>query len=252
MESFYSVIYYKPNTLLDEYIAVGLFLGGGEGPWLHLSAKRLKLVESVVHRNTYLSLRRNLNALKDKVDHYRASKPDLLLFDPHYSKEQLEELAQQTKGSVFYSMPTVINDWLDESSKKDLIASLLGERVKPKVKRKRPFSLLWKAYCRSKRFNDFERNISLREVNKSSLDSITIHLVNTKAKQLIQGISFDLKKESVQLRIRELGIIVNDAKGYQVTVVHPAPKSNQAKELYEMTKELFPSVSFDVFTKFKK
>lgn len=252
MESFYSVMYYKSNPMLDEQLAIGLFLGGGEGPWLHISDKRMKLLEDVLHRNTFLSIRRNIRAFKEKVDHYRVTKPELLLFDPHYSKEQLNELKAHSKGVIAYSEPTVINDWLNEQLKDDFVTTILGEKVKPITKKQPPFSLTWKSFCSAKRFSSFERNWNLNTLNEASLASIQLHLVDPTKKELIQGLSFDLKKETVLLRLRELTIISNDVYDYSLKLIHPKPKSKLGKQLLEEAKELFPQVDFILFSTFKE
>ena len=251
MESFYSVMYYKSNPMLDEQLAIGLFLGGGEGPWLHISDKRMKLLEDILHRNTFLSVRRNIRAFKEKVDHYRTTKPELLLFDPHYSKEQLNELKAHSKGAIAYSEPTVINEWLNEQLKDDLVASILGEKVKATTKKQPPFSLTWKSFCSGKRFASFERNYNLNLLNATSLTSIQLHLVDPIEKTLIQGLSFDLKKETVSLRLRELAIISNDVIDYTIKLVYPKPKSKQGQQLLDEAKERFPQVDFILFPRFK-
>jgi hypothetical protein len=252
MESFYSILYYKTNPMLDEHVAIAIFLGGGEGPWLHISSKRMKLLENLLHRNTFLTIRRNIKALKEKVDNYRETKPDLLLFDPHYSKEQLQELAHQLKGALIYAEPTVVNDWMDERLKNEMVKTVLGEAVMPKVKRSAPFSLLWKTFCNSKRFVEYKKNFPLNLLNAESLASIELHLLEEINKTIIQGISFDVKKETVRLKLRELTIIQNDSKGYTINVVYPKPKTKQGLSLLDSALKNMEGFNFIDFTAFKK
>lgn len=252
MESYYSVIYIKTNPLLEEQVAVAILFSGGDGPWLHLSQNRLKLIESVLHRNTFLSLRRNLVAFKEKVDHYRESKPDLLLFDPHYSKEQLNEMVAKHKGTILFTEPTVINDWMDEQLKNKLVATVFGEKIKTKAKRKPPFSLIWKAYINGKKFNHYLKDTPLSDLNTASLSSIAIHLLDEQKKHIIQGLSFDLKKETVQMKLRELAIISNDCMDYKLDLVYPTPKTTQGKTYLEESKKQLQNVNFIPFTEFKK
>lgn len=252
MESYYAVIYFKTNPMLEEHVAVAVLFGGGDGPWLHLSQNRLKLIESVLHRNTFLALRRNLFAFKEKVDNYRETKPDLLLFDPHYSKEQLSEMANQHKGTLFFTEPTVVNDWMDEQLKNKLVQTIFGEKNKIQKKRKPPFSLIWKAYIKGKKFNNYVKDVPLNSLNTSSLSSISIHLLDEQKKHIIQGVSFDLKKETVQMKLRELAIISNDCQTYNIDLVFPNPKSAQGKTHLEVSKKQLQNVNFIPFTEFKK
>src|SRR5690554_5013364 len=100
MESYYSILYYKTNVLTDERISIGLLAGGGEGPFMYISNARMNLLKKVIHPNTFLSVRRHLNALLSKVEYHRNESAGILLFDPVFSVEQMEILAQKTKNAI--------------------------------------------------------------------------------------------------------------------------------------------------------
>jgi|SRR5690554_63652 len=127
MDAFYSIIYYKSNPLTDELISVGLLAGGGEGPFLYLSDERMKLLRKIVQPTNYTAIKRHLKGLKDKVDANRKEAAGVLLFDPVFSAEKLKEVANLVNGSLLFSQPTIINEWLNEAFFDSLIFSFLGE-----------------------------------------------------------------------------------------------------------------------------
>lgn len=127
MDSFYSIIYYKSNPLTDELISVGLLAGGGEGPFLHLSEERIKLLKKILQPTNYTAIKRHLKSLKDKVDSNRKEQAGVLLFDPLFSAEKLKELASLVNGSILFSQPTTINEWLNEEFFQSLVTAFLGE-----------------------------------------------------------------------------------------------------------------------------
>lgn len=81
MESFYSIIYYRPNSLTDELLAIGLLATGGEGPFIHISRGRMYLLKKVLHPAQFTSLLRQFNTLRKSVNDDRSDTKDLLLFD---------------------------------------------------------------------------------------------------------------------------------------------------------------------------
>ena len=129
MESFYSIIYLKPNALSDEHLAVGLFTGGGEGPFLFLSESRMRLYKLITRKITYLAIQRLLYASKQKVDGYRGNQAELRLFDPLYSKEEFMKLKKMSKGTVVFSEPTVSRGAKEKGATQTISVSLNLEKV---------------------------------------------------------------------------------------------------------------------------
>lgn len=127
MNSYYSIIYAKINSLTDEKLAVAILFGGGEGPFFYLSQKRLSLMQKLVDKDVYMGLKRNLKQFEKQVNEYRLSNVDLLLFDPVYSEEELNRISKLSEGMLLFSEPTTLNDWLDEELFKKLTEVFLNE-----------------------------------------------------------------------------------------------------------------------------
>ena len=152
MESFYSIVYYQTNIMTDEKLAIGLFLGGGEGPFFAFSERRLNLLKNILHKNSFNALNRNLKSLKLKIDEERASRSDLMLFDPTYTVDEFDRMNKQLKGVLIYSAPTVINDWANRQLFNQFIKQFLGEKLLTSSTRKKAsFHLKWQSFCRVKR-----------------------------------------------------------------------------------------------------
>lgn len=251
MDSFYSIIYYKVNVLTDELIAVGVISGGGEGPFIYFSPARLDLIKKTTHPNTSLSLKRHIKYLCEKVDKHRNESSGILLFDPVFSSEQLENLSDKTKGAILYSKPVSINEWLDATFFEKLTRSFLGEK-KQKTAKRPVFHLKWKAYYRSKTFEDWGKDIALSTLIDSSSLNIKIDLVNYKEKQLIKGLDFDLSLALLNRKLYEIELLQNALPNYKLLVVHPAPRKKTGKDALESMRKQFQEIEYEIFYKFKK
>lgn len=252
MESFYSIIYYKTNALTDERLSIGILSGGGEGPFIHISNARMNLLKKVVHPNTFLSVKRHLKALSEKVEKHRNESAGILLFDPIFSIEQMEILSKQTKNAILYSEPTTINEWLDIRFFKDLITSFLGENTKSEPSKRPVFHLKWRAFYQSNKLAAYKRDVPISSLQSSATLSLTIDLVNTENKEIIKGIDFDLGETSLKRKLYELELIVNALPNYKIKVVHPTPKKKLGKEAFKSSTEKFDLVDFQRFSTFKK
>lgn len=251
MEAFYTIIYVKPISLTDEHLAVGVFLGGGEGPYFYLSEKRLKLLKNTVHRNTFLSLQRHLKSLKQKIDSYRNSNQKLMLFDPHYSKEEFLRLNKQSKGAVLYSEPVTVNEWLNDSFYKQFVQTFLGDKI-VEDKSKRPlFHLKWKAFYHSSKFSDWEKDIAINQLNNNVEMSFKVDLINHSKKSAIQTIDFNLSKSNVFKKKYELELTAQLLPEYEVFCVYPTPAKQIAKDVFQSTKDALKHISFVKFSEFK-
>src|SRR5690554_4318926 len=228
MESFYSIIYYKTNALTDELLSIGLLAGGGQGPFLFVSTARMELLKKSLHPRTFLSVNRHLKAIKEKIDKYRNETAGLLLFDPIFSNEQLTRLSKQTKSAILYSQPTAINEWLDAPFFEKLTKEFFGETVQRTFKRP-TFHLKWKAFYHSKRFELWEKDVLVNQLNPDVLLSVTVDLVNTKENKMMKGIDFDLGKSSLEKKIYEAELMHTAIPDYQLTIVHPTPRKDLGK-----------------------
>lgn len=251
MESFYSVIYYKTNALTDEMVSIGLLAGGGEGPYMYISSARMDMLKKVLHPNTFLSVRRHLKFLFEKVGKHRNEAAGILLFDPVFSVEQMELLSIRSKNSFVYSQPTTINDWLDIKFFSKLTESFFGETINLEAKKKPVFHLKWKAFYHSTRFKTFEKDYPISSILNSSPLSLSIDLVDLEREKLFKGIDFDLSESSLNRKLYELELIVNALPNYEMTIIHPTPKKKTGKSAFDTLQEKFPKLKFQVFSEFK-
>jgi len=251
METFYSIIYVKTNSITDEHLAAGVFLGRGEGPYFYLSEKRLNLLKHSVHKNTFLALQRHLKSLKQKVDNYRKSNKELMLFDPHYSQEEFSRLSKLTKGAIKYSTTVSVNEWLNEAFYDQFIQTVLGEKI-AKSSRKRPvFHLKWKAFCNSNRFLDWDRDIPLNQLNNNVELSFKVDLIHHSKKLVVKTIDFNLSETNISKKKYELEVIADILNDYQLICVYPTPAKKSAKTVFNSTKDTLKHIDFQNFAEFK-
>lgn len=251
MESFYSIIYYRPNSLTDEFLAIGLLASGVEGPFIHISRRRLDLLKKTIHSSQYISVQRHFKNLSVSVNADRKAPNELLLFDPNYSKERLEQLSQMTKGAVSYSAPVTINEWLNASFFAELVQHFLGDRPSaPTRKNNLIFQLKWKAYYRSNQCKHWDRDVDSLDLNNQSIP-MKIDLVDKENKRLVKSINFDLKPDTVRKKIQEIHLLSNTFQEYELVIVHPAPRKSSGKELFESMDGTVKNIKLIKFTEFK-
>ncbi|RYM34724.1 hypothetical protein ERX46_04945 [Brumimicrobium glaciale] len=251
MESFYSIIYYKTNPLTDEMVSIGLLAGGGEGPFMYISNARLDLLKKVLHPNTFLSVRRHLKFLFEKVGKHRNEAAGILLFDPVFSVEQMDLLSQRSKNTIAYSQPTTINEWLDSNFFTELTKSFFGETRNSSPNKRPVFHLKWKSFYHSVKFKAWERDLPISSILPNSSLSLRIDLADLENKKIIKGIDFDLSETSLNRKLYELELISNALQEFQITIVYPTPKKNSGKDAFEATKDKFMKLGFQGFSEFK-
>jgi hypothetical protein len=241
MESFYSILYYKPNPLTDEMLLLGFFGGGGEGPFIYLSENRFKLLQSSIHRNSFLALRRNLIALEKSINQYRNDERSLLLFDSNYSVSIFEKLHKKSKGALVFTSPTIVNGWMTRELFNDLVLAFVGENAETKVKRKvKPFHIKWRSYKKAARFKHLQRDISLEDIYKGA-GEIPIDLYDNDNRIVYKAIDFDVNKQSYSLKYRDLMKIAQQTN-LQLVLICPTPKTKLGKERADELKHNFPHV----------
>jgi hypothetical protein len=233
-------------------VSIGLLAGGCEGPFMYISNARLELLKKVLHPNTFLSVRRHLKFLFEKVGKHRNEAAGILLFDPVYTVEQMELLSQRSKNAIAYSKPTTINEWLDAKFFNDLTQSFFGEIINIQTKKRPVFHLKWKAFYHSTKFKTWESDIPISFILNSSPLSITVDLVDQKAKKLIKGIDFDLGETSLNRKLYELELIVNALPDFHVAIIYPIPKKKSGKVAFEVINKKYPKLVFQEFSEFKK
>lgn len=253
MESFYSVLYYQTNPLTDEKLAIGLFLGGGEGPFFKFSEKRLHFLKSILHKNTFNALNRNINALKSKVDEERTARTDLMLFDPTYTVEEFKRMNQKLKGALLYSEPTVVNEWADKNLINQLAQQFLGEKTTISTgKKRKTFHLKWLSFCRSKTKENWKKAVELNDLNASVAVPVTIDLLHVPTNTLIKGIDFDLSTKNVQLKYYAAQVAAKELADYSVVIVYASPKTKSGKKHLENAQKSKGKVEWLVFNDFVK
>ena len=252
MESFYSIIYYKTNPLTDEMVSIGLMAGGGEGPFMYTSNSRLDLLKKVLHPNTFLSVRRHLKFLFEKVGKHRNEAAGILLFDPVFSVEQMELLAQRSKNAIVYSQPITINEWLNSQFFSELTKSFFGETKIISTKQRPLFHLKWKAFYHSAKFEAWEKDLPISKILNSSSLSLRIDLADLENNKIIKGIDFDLGEISLNRKLYEIELIYNALRDFDVTIIHTISKKNSGKIAFDTLKDMFPKIVFQAFSEFKK
>ena len=251
MESFYSLIYYRPNSLTDELLAVGVLASGGEGPFIHISRRRLDLLKKTIHSGKYASIHRHFKNLSRSVNTDRKAPNELLLFDPNYSKERLEDLNKKTKGAIIYSAPITINEWLNESFFIELVKHFLGDQPYKDSNKKRPvFQLKWKAFYRSNQFETWGRDVKASELKDISLP-INLDLVSEVSKQIVKAIDFDLKPDNVRKKLHEIRLVADAFKEYEIRLVYPGPRKSSGKDLLKSIDGTVDNINLVKFTEFR-
>lgn len=236
MEAFYSILYYKTNPLTDEIIAIGLFCGGGEGPFFFLSENRMRLVKNVIHNNSFLALKRNVLALDKSIYQYRNNSKDLMLFDPNYTKELFQKLNKKSKGALVYSAPTTINDWMTSELFNELVFSFLGESSSNKKSRKKtPFHVKWRSVKKANRFKHMLKDIPVAEISTLS-DEIIIDLFDQSVNKAFKGLDFDLSEKSFKLKINEIKNLLNQLS-FELVLIAPRPKTKLGRQRKEEFRE---------------
>lgn len=253
MEGFYTILYYKPTVLNDELLAVGLLVGGGEGPYFFLSMQRLHWIKKIIHPRTYFSLERHLLALKNSVDIHRKKSSGGLLFDPVFSKERFDELSLKLHNSITYSAPTSINNWITMTVFEVLVNQFFNEDVYKKNTVKRtPFHLAWKAFCHSKNLKKWEHNILLHSIIPETQFALTIELIDKEKRMIIKGVDFDWHPNTLRRKSYEIELIKNALPDFSLMVIHPLPKKSKGKQSFARKKEEWIEIQFMKFTTFKK
>ena len=238
MESFYSVIYYKANPLTDELVSIGFFCGGGEGPFLFLSEHRLKLVKRIIHNNSFLALNRNLKSLEKSINQYRNNTSNLMLFDPVYTIELFDKLCKKSKGSVLYSPPTSVNEWMTNELFEELTIAFLGESSQTKKARKRkPFHIKWKSVKKAKRFSSLEKDILCAKIASNLTLEIKIDLFDKQKNKAYKALDFDSTQKTYNLRYKDVVYLLNNLP-VQLTLISPRPRTKIGKGRLEEMKTL--------------
>jgi hypothetical protein len=251
MESFYSIIYYRPNNFTDELLSIGLLASGGEGPFIHISKRRLHLLYKTLHSSQFISIKRHLKYLSKSVNEDRRAPNELLLFDPNFARDRLEEISRKTKRGVLYGQPVTINEWLNSSFFQELVQSFLGDSINETAKKRPVFHLKWKAYYHSNRCANWERDVPISSL-KSTVLPLKIDLLSSKSKSLIKAVDFDLKPETVRKKLHEIYLIADLFDDYDLTIVHPGTRKNSGKELLKSTKSTVKNISVIKFSEFKQ
>lgn len=167
MEAFYSVIYIKTTPLTDERIAVGLLGGGGEGPFFYLSSAKLRIAMLHFEKPVANNLKKQLRYFKEIVDQYREQRPESLLFDPHFSKEQLQSISEKTNGAIAFSMPVNINEDMTLDFFSLLATKIIGKEIRnTPVLKPSPFLMEWKNWQKYLKGDEaYQLNVDASEIS---------------------------------------------------------------------------------------
>jgi hypothetical protein len=183
MEAFYSVIYIKTTPLTDERIAVGLLGGGGDGPFVYFSDSKLRVAQYHFDKDASNNLKKQLRYFKDLAEQYREQRSDALLFDPHFSVEQLQSIGEKTKGAIIFSMPVTINEDMTAVFFSALKEKIIGKEMRKSIVDKTStFLNEWKKWQKSIEKNDnYRLNIDAAEISNTITGLVKIpvyHIAN--------------------------------------------------------------------------
>lgn len=253
MDSFYAVLYIKTNNLTDEHLSVALLTVGSEGPRLYLSDKRLRLLNDILHRNSFLSIRRHLKAFQQQIDKYRNANKDLLLFDPVYTEQELNRLSKFSKKTIRYSTPVSVNAWMDLDTHQQIVLQMLGEKPIKMKTVKKSFYHRWRAHCNGNRYIEFRRNILSSKVKRKTESPIKLDLYSKDKKIIVKGLDFDTSSKNVLTRVNDLLVLGDDFVDFKLFCVYPTPRKKTGKNLLNEAKErLSLKIEFMSFAEFDK
>lgn len=184
MEAFYSVIYIKTTPLTDERIAVGILGGGGEGPFVYLSDAKLRLAQYHFDKAAGNNLKKQLRYFKDVAEQYREQRSDTLLFDPHFSVEQLQSISEKAKGAIIYSSPVTVNEDMTAEFFLALKEKIMGKETRKSIVGKTSsFKIEWKNWQKSMEKNEtYQLNVDAAEISNipSGLVKIPVYDIANK------------------------------------------------------------------------
>ena len=205
------------------------------------------MYKEITHNNTFLAIQRLLRGLKNEVDKYRGNQSELRLFDPLYSKEELMKVKKLSKGTVLFSEPTVINEWLTEEVHDKLVRQFLGEHKKKTTPKRSAFHLQWRIYVKQPRFEVYTKHVNVNELIKGSGLGVQVDLYHSDNKEVVKAIDFDLKATTVAKKLYELNLLTTIFDDHQVVCVFPSPKTKQGKDLLQQSKENSSDIVFKKF-----
>lgn len=236
MDSFYSILYFKPNPMTDEVITLGVIGGGGEGPFIFISDNRVRFLKSTVHNNTYLGLKRNLKSLEKSVNSYRNSNRELLLFDPIYTAQVFDKLSKKHNQSLMYSKPVAINDFMNEGLFNEFVLLILGEKVTNRKKvTTKPFHIQWKNKSKAKRFNHLQKNITANQLNDEINpmtfgSSVKIEMYDAETSTIYKPLDFDISEKKLRLKVSDVKFLLKNTDK-NIVLLSPTIRTRLGKEL---------------------
>lgn len=242
MDAYYSILYYKTSPFTDEMIALGLFCGGGEGPYIYISENRMKLVKNAIHNNSFLAMRRNIKSLVKAVNGHRESSSNLMLFDPTYTIDLFQKLNKKSNGAIRFSSPIAVNGWMTIDLFKEFTSSVLGENISFKKKNKlKPFHIKWRSVKKAARFKELEKDIAISQLDKEIASDVLVDLFDAKIKTVYKAMDFDVSEKNLKLKIKDILTILN-SKELQLVIIAPLPRTKLGRESLDALIDGFPSV----------
>lgn len=127
MKNFMSSVYIKPNPVSDEKVCVGLFVGGADNAHFALSTNKLKVVNSLLPKNVYHSLKKSLESLEHTVTDKKVHEPAILFNDKIFTSDYFSYLNKYNKGLLNFSEPSTIGKSIDTNEFARLFELYVGE-----------------------------------------------------------------------------------------------------------------------------
>lgn len=132
MKNFMSSVYIKPNPVSDEKVCVGLFVGGAGKSHFALSANKLRMVNSLLPKEVFHSLKKSLETLEHTVAEKTAHEHTVLFNDRIFTADYFTYLNKYNKGLINFSEPSTIGKGISEAEFEKLFEMYIGEPLHKK------------------------------------------------------------------------------------------------------------------------
>ncbi|MBK7667316.1 MAG: hypothetical protein IPJ32_08200 [Sphingobacteriaceae bacterium] len=130
MKNFISSIYVKPNSISDEKICVGLFIGGETTSYFAWSENKLKLTTKLASESVYSSLHRSFININNDITHKIGHESKGAIVKKHvYSSEYFQYLTNYNKGLIEFTSPKTISKSVDQKEFEKLFKLYVGENI---------------------------------------------------------------------------------------------------------------------------
>ena len=164
MRNFLSVVYIKTNSIAEEKLSIGLFMGSEEELFFDFSESKLKLISDILPRELINSIKADLKKLKKEIElsNSKTSK-DLIISNKLFSFSYFNYLSVYSDGLITFSKPEPIPYLIDKDKFNNLFLKYTGDkRIAPRH-RNIEFSRVLSSYLKKETFtNRTDKNYEIK------------------------------------------------------------------------------------------